>query len=134
MPVGGGKQVLNLEGHSSLSLSNTADKGRRQAVQLSKEIRTMHPTVFTVLSLAITYLVFGYLGYKVSKKFKRPVSLAVWIVMVVATFTCSFFSPGAMLIGGAGFSIHINEALQAIGIGIIIGLTAREIRIKFAAN
>ncbi|MCX6132699.1 MAG: hypothetical protein NTU47_02700 [Ignavibacteriales bacterium] len=94
----------------------------------------MHPSFFSILSIAFTYPVFGYLGYKVSRKFKRPVSLAIWIVLVLATFTCSFFSPGAILIGIGEFLIHINEALQAIGIGIIIGLTAREIRIKFAAN
>jgi len=94
----------------------------------------MHFTFVTILSLAFTYLVFGYLGYKASHQFKRPVTPLIWIVLVLASFACSFFSPGAMLIGGGGFNIYINEALQAIGIGILIGLIARELRLKLTAH
>jgi hypothetical protein len=39
--------------------------------------------------------------------------------------------PGAILLGIDDFRIYINFSLQAIGLGMIIGLATREIRIKF---
>ena len=62
------------------------------------------------------------------------VSLATWLVVVFVTFFASFFMSSAILIGGGEFIVHINEALQAIGVGIIIGLATREIRIKVTSN
>jgi uncharacterized membrane protein YbhN (UPF0104 family) len=94
----------------------------------------MHLSFLNIVAIIFTYVVFGYLGYSISKRFRRPVSLATWLVVVFVTFFASFFAPSAILIGGGEFIVHINEALQAIGVGIIIGLATREIRIKLVSN
>ena len=83
-----------------------------------------------VLAIIITYLLFGFLGYRISGKIKRPVSMVIWIVLVPVTLATPF-APGAILIGGGDFNIYINFSLQAIGLGMILGLATREIRIKF---
>ena len=83
-----------------------------------------------ILALIITYVVFGLLGYRLSKRFKRPVSLVTWVVLVLLTLLAIGIMPGATLIGAGKVGIHINFALQAIGVAIIIGLAAREIRLK----
>jgi hypothetical protein len=83
-----------------------------------------------ILALIITYVVFGLLGYRLSKRFKRPVSVVTWVVLVLLALLAIGIMPGATLIGAGKVGIHINFALQAIGVGIIIGLAAREIRSK----
>jgi len=87
-------------------------------------------TPLQILSLIFTYLVFGYLGYRLSGKFKRPVSLVTWFVLVIATLLAMYTMPRAILVGAFEFRVLINHALQAVGVGIIIGLATREIRIK----
>ena len=94
----------------------------------------MHLSFPNIVSIIFTYVIFGFVGYRISGRFRRPVSLATWLVIVFLTFFASFFAPSAILIGGGKFIVHINEALQAIGVGIIIGLATREIRMKPASN
>jgi hypothetical protein len=83
-----------------------------------------------IFSLVFTYLVFGFLGFRLSRRFKTPVTLLTWIELVVATILAMYVMPNAILIGIFEFKILINNALQAIGVGIIIGLATREIRLK----
>jgi hypothetical protein len=83
-----------------------------------------------IFSLVFTYLVFGFLGYRLSRKFKRPVTLLTWIELIIATVLAMYVMPNAILIRMFDFEILINHALQAIGVGIIIGLATREIRLK----
>lgn len=91
----------------------------------------MQFSFFQVLAIIFTYLLFGFFGYRVSARIKRPVALAIWIVLVIATLASPFVMPGAILLGIDDFRIYINFSLQAIGLGMIIGLATREIRIKF---
>lgn len=82
-------------------------------------------------AIIFTYLIFGFLGFRISARIKRPVSMLVWIVLVIATLAAPFIMPGATLVGAGNVGIYINFSLQAIGLGMIIGLSTREIRIKF---
>ena len=90
----------------------------------------MHLTPLQIVALIFTYLVFGFVGYRLSRKFKSPVTLLTWIAVVLATVLAMNFMPNAILIGVFEFQIMINNALQSIGIGIIIGLATREMRLK----
>lgn len=83
-----------------------------------------------IFSLIFTYLVFGFLGYRLSSRFKTPVTLLTWIELIVATVLAMYVMPNAILIRVFEFEILINKALQAIGVGIIIGLATRKIRVK----
>jgi len=90
----------------------------------------MDLTPLHISALIITYLLFGFLGFRLSIKFKRPVTLLTWIGLIIATILAMSVMPGAILIGVFEFQILVNNALQATGVGIIIGLATREIRIK----
>jgi hypothetical protein len=94
----------------------------------------MQLTFVNILAIVFTYLAFGYLGFRWSKRFKRPISLAVWLVAVLAAIGSIAIAPGAILLGVGEFIIHFNEALQAIGLGIIVGLATREIRLRFTTH
>ena len=84
-----------------------------------------------ILVFIITYVVFGYLGYQLSHKIKRPVSLTSWVVLVTATFVGSYFMRSARFLDVFTFTADINNALQAIGIGVIIGLAKHEIQLRY---
>jgi hypothetical protein len=87
-----------------------------------------------VFSLVFTYLVFGFVGFRLSRRFKTPVTFVTWIELVIATILAMYVMPNAMLIRIFDFEILINHALQAIGVGIIIGLATREIRLRAEAK
>lgn len=83
-----------------------------------------------IFSLVFTYLVFGFIGYRLSGKFKRPVTLLTWIGLVLATLIAMYVLPTVVLFRFFDFEIPTNTALQAIGVGMIIGLATRELRLK----
>jgi hypothetical protein len=56
--------------------------------------------------------------------------MLTWIGVILATILAMYVMPHALLIGIFEFEILINHSLQAIGLGIIIGLATREIRLK----
>jgi hypothetical protein len=87
-------------------------------------------TPLQIFALVFTYLVFGYVGYRISRKFKRPVTVLTWIGVILATILAMYVMPHALLIGLFEFEILISNALQAIGLGIIIGLVTREMRLR----
>lgn len=91
----------------------------------------MQFSFFQVLAIFLTYLLFGFLGYWISRKIKRPVSMAIWFVIVIATLAAPFIRPEVILLGIDEFRVFLNFTLQAIGLGMILGLATREIRIKF---
>ena len=94
----------------------------------------MHLSFLNIVAIVLTYVVFGYIGYRTSRRFKRPVSVVTWLVIVFVTFAVSFFAESAILIGGGEFIVRFNQAFQAVGVGIIIGLATRELRTKLAPN
>jgi len=83
-----------------------------------------------ISALVFTYLVFGFFGYRLSRRFSRPVTLMTWIALIIATVLAMRVMPNVVLIDIFGFRVLINNALQAIGLGIIIGLVTREVRLK----
>ena len=94
----------------------------------------MHISIIDALFLIVTYLVFGVIGFRLSRRFRSPVDIVTWIVLIIATFLSGWFMVGARLIGAGEHGIHFNTTLQAIGIGIIIGLAIREIRLRLSTK
>jgi len=87
-----------------------------------------------IIALLLTYLVFGAIGYRIAKKFRRPIALATWVSVIVLTIASGFVMVSAILLGIDDFKIYVNTTLQAIGVGIIIGLATRELRLKLTDN
>jgi hypothetical protein len=99
-----------------------------------REIQPMQFSALQILAIVFTYVVFGLLGYRLSRKFKRPVAPVTWIVLVVLSLGAIQIAPGATIIGAGNVGIHFNYAFQAIGVGIIIGLVTREMRLRQAES
>lgn len=93
----------------------------------------MDLTLLDILAIALTYIVFGFVGYKLSIKFKRPVHLLTWSSLVLGTFLVGYIFMGqnSYLISILGFNLYLSTSLQAIGVGIVIGLAMRELKLKF---
>jgi uncharacterized protein YneF (UPF0154 family) len=74
-----------------------------------------------VLNLVV-YLVFVAIGYLISKRITPPTNAQGWVVWVILAILA-----GGICVSGRAFNItgvvdlHINDMLQALGIGILIG-------------
>ncbi len=81
-------------------------------------------------ALIMTFLIFGPLGYRLSKKIKRPVSLVMWIFVVLLTLAAGASMPSAILVGIFEFKIFLCYSLMALGTGMIAGLAMREVKLR----
>jgi len=88
----------------------------------------MQTSILETFSFVFTWLLFGGLGYFSSKRFKQPIAIFTWVLIVAATFLASFFSVTAKLISIFGFQVYVNWALRAFGVGLIIGLLIQLLR------
>ena len=86
----------------------------------------MVPLILHLSAFILTYLFFGYLGLRFSKKFKQPDSILTATALVLLTIGAIRIGPHAMILGIFEFKIFVNNALQATGIGIIAGLLIGE--------
>ena len=93
----------------------------------------MELSLLDIIAIAVTYIVFGFVGYRLSNKFNRPVHLLTWIGLVLGTFLVGYIFMGqnSYLISIFGFNLYFSTSLQAIGVGIVIGLAMRELKLKF---
>ncbi len=81
-----------------------------------------------IVALLTTFLLFGTLGYRLSKRVKTPISITAWIFLALFTLLAGSIMPSAILIGIFRFKIFVSCSLMAFGIGIIIGLATRGMR------
>ena len=79
-----------------------------------------------LLSLFATLLVCGAPGYWMAGKLKRPVSNATVIIVIVATALAVYVGISVMLISIFGFTIYLNWALSAFGLGMVANLLIRK--------
>jgi len=83
----------------------------------------MQITYLDIAEWIVTYLILGGIGYSVSKKFKQPVSLVSFVLIILATIVAGSIGIGAgRLTDISGFRMYINWSIQAFGLGIIIGM------------
>ena len=94
----------------------------------------MQISIIDAMFLVLTYLIFGFVGFQLSRRFRRPVITWTWVVLIIVTIASSTFMVGARFLGVGTLGIYVNTTLQAIGIGIILGLATRETRIRLSAR
>ncbi len=94
----------------------------------------MHISFIQLIALLATCFLFGTIGFQLSKRFKRPVSAVTWIVVILATLLAGGIMPSAVLIGIFKFKIFVSHSLQAQGLGMMIGLATREIRMRIQVH
>jgi hypothetical protein len=74
-----------------------------------------------VLNLVL-YLVFVWIGFLISKRIKPPENTQGWIVRVILVILA-----GGICVSGHAIHIndildlHVNDVLQALGIGVLVG-------------
>ena len=93
----------------------------------------MELSLLNIIATIVTYLVFGSIGYRLSRKFKRPVRITTWIGTILGTLLVGYVLPGdhSYLISGFGFNVFVSMAFSAIGVGVVVGLAIRELKLKF---
>ena len=89
-----------------------------------------------IVAIIVIYAVFGSFGFRISRKFKMPVGLGTWLTAILLTFLAGYILPGpnSYLISGFGFNFYVSTSLQVVGVGIVIGLAMRELKLKFDSN
>jgi asparagine N-glycosylation enzyme membrane subunit Stt3 len=83
-----------------------------------------------ISAVVIAYFVFGFIGYRFSRTFKRPVSALTWVILSLATVLAFYVLPGTILFSLFDFRILLGVALNALAVGVLFGLIVREIRLK----
>ncbi len=81
-----------------------------------------------IFSIFFTYAVFIALGFRFSKKFKKPVSVKTWIILIAAALLTGFIMADTRLISLFKFAVYLNRSLEALCLGIITGLLINKIR------
>jgi hypothetical protein len=83
-------------------------------------------------ALVATYVVFGAVGFTLSKRFRRPVALPTWIFVLLGIVLAGsvYIGKNARLISVFDFNIYFNTTLQALGLGVLVGLVVREMKIR----
>ena len=80
----------------------------------------------TLLSQIITYLVFGWLGYLLGKRFSVPDKMATWVLWLIALVLAG--SIKFQIVNVSGFIIDSQSVLQALVAGILINFIVRASR------
>ena len=83
-----------------------------------------------LLSLLLTYALFGALGYFLSRRFKHGARTSTWILLGVAAVFSQWCFAFTRVVDIYPLVIRMNYALQAVFVGILTGLVNREIRPK----
>lgn len=84
--------------------------------------------IITFISLILTYVVFILLGYNLSKRIIKRVSTIKLILIVFATLLAGYIN--FAMIDIFKFIVKFNWCMQAFGIGIIIGLLIKMLKLK----
>ncbi len=77
------------------------------------------------VSVLLTYVIAGAVGWVVSRKFKKPGAIG-WVVLVVLTILAQAILPGTRVIAIFQFEMFANHILQGFLAGVLIGLLLRK--------
>ena len=81
-----------------------------------------------IISAIVTCLVFGYLGYLLSKKYLPRISYTVLILFIVLSFILFYVGVGTRVFSFFNFSIMLNHVFGSIAAGFTVGLFPKVIR------
>lgn len=92
----------------------------------------MERTYIDAAAFIITYILFGFAGYKYSQKIKQPGTIWNWIIYIAALIVAEMIEPRLRLISIFNFTIYFSRALQGFFIGILIESVVRFVKDKRA--
>ena len=81
-----------------------------------------------IIALISTYAVFGGIGYLLSRLFKKPLTVNIWVILAFLTIFSQWVMVSAMVVGFWEFKMSMNYSLQGFFGGILAGLSIRTIR------
>ncbi len=87
-----------------------------------------------IISSLVTWIVFGFWGYELSKKYNRKIKFKTIIYYFVLSIILSFIGAGTRLISFFGFAVMLNNLLGSLAAGYAIGLFVKRLRIDHAAE
>jgi hypothetical protein len=83
-----------------------------------------------VIALFSTYVVFCGIGYLLSRRFKKPLTVNIWIILAVATILSQWILPSTQIIDIFGLRMFVNYSLQGFFGGMLAGLSIRAIKAR----
>jgi len=86
--------------------------------------------MLVIFSFVVTFVLFGTIGFSLSRKFKRPVKTATWIILSIAAGLSQWILPNVLLLSVGDFVIKWNYTLEALFLGILAGLVWRELKLR----
>ena len=78
-----------------------------------------------LLSRLITYLVFGWVGYAWASNRSQPARLVDWVLWLIALLLAGSIGIGTRLVDVLGFTIFLDDVLQALVLGVLINFVLR---------
>ena len=78
------------------------------------------------LSGIIAAVVFAVIGWLAFRKSVRPRKGWVWLVLIATTLLAGYIGINSKLLSFLGFNIYLNDCLQGLGFGVLVGLLARK--------
>ncbi len=81
-----------------------------------------------IIAFLCTYIIFGAIGYILSRQFKKPLTVNWFIGLLLLTIISQAVLPTARLIGIFDFVVYVGPSLQAFLAGILLGRTIRAIK------
>lgn len=85
-----------------------------------------------LLSRLITYLVFGWVGYVWAKRLALPARPVDWFLWLIALLLAGSIGIGTRLVDVFGFTILLDDLLQALVLGVLINFVLRLARPELA--
>ncbi len=79
-------------------------------------------------SLLVTYVVFGAIGFLISRKVKVKPSTFGWIFVATLVLLSQWILPGTRVIVVFQFEMYANRILQAFFFGVLVGLMSKSIK------
>ena len=81
-----------------------------------------------IITGIITYGVIGWIGFRQVRRFKRPVNVLAWVLLVIGAVVLGYVFPSAAFLSVFGFTVYVSWTLHAFVLGLLAGLVVREIR------
>ncbi|HEX5943880.1 MAG TPA: hypothetical protein VFY66_16475 [Anaerolineales bacterium] len=78
-----------------------------------------------LLSTLVTYVVFGWIGYVWAKAIPMPARLVDWVLWLIAFLLAGSIGIGVRLVDVFGFTILLDDLLEALVLGILINFVLR---------
>jgi hypothetical protein len=83
-----------------------------------------------ILSVITTFLVFGYIGYELSKVYNRRINFMIVLAYAILTLLAYHIGAGTRLLSIFGFAVKMNQVLGSILGGLTVGIFVKLIKRK----